>query len=99
MTAFNWKRKNENIIRGCICMDRNNCVGCSTREEHIADVYQPPMTNYDRLIRKSQEELAEIFTDIGVRTLRLHKLPVTTPVIEQAKADWLEWLKQETTNE
>lgn len=57
--------------------------------------YEPkPMTNYDRIRAMSVEELAELLTDVGVRTLRLHRLPVAEPVIEQAKEDWLDWLKE-----
>lgn len=57
-----------------------------------------PQTNADRIRAMTDEELAEVFTDVGVRTLRLHRIPVAEPVIEQAKEDWIFWLKQEADN-
>lgn len=57
-----------------------------------------PTTKADKLRAMSDEELADVLTDIGVRTLRLHKLPVTEPVIEQATEDWLDWLRQEAND-
>jgi hypothetical protein len=56
------------------------------------------MKNGDSIRAMTDEELAEVFTDVGVRTLRLHRIPVAEPVIEQAKEDWLNWLKQEADN-
>lgn len=56
-------------------------------------VGEKPKTNADHIRAMTDDELAEMLTDIGVRTLRRHNLPVTEPVIKQAKEDWLNWLK------
>ena len=55
-------------------------------------------SNADRIRSMTDEELAEMFTDVGVRTLRLHRMPVAEPVIEQAKEDWFDWLRQEASD-
>lgn len=51
---------------------------------------KPIITHGDSVRSMTDEELADMFTDIGVRTLRLHKLPVVELVIEQTKEDWLD---------
>ena len=66
------------------------------REQFIA--LNKKRTNYDLIRAMSVEEMAELLTDVGVRTLRLHRLPVAEPVIEQAKEDWLDWLRQEVAD-
>ena len=53
---------------------------------------QLPKTNYDRLIRKTPEELAEWLVFVEQRILELQ------PMLERPAlyADWLNWLKQES---
>ncbi len=73
---------------------------CFCEEVFDCEDYEPivkPITNYDRIRAMSVEEMSELLTDVGVRTLRLHRLPVAEPVIEQAKEDWLDWLRQEAS--
>ena len=73
----------------------DTCRECGIAMLNYEEAKPKPITNYDRIRAKSVEEMAELLTDVGVRTLRLHRLPVAQPVIEQAKEDWILWLKQE----
>ena len=55
------------------------------------DMERKPITNYDCIISKSPEELAEwIAGDV---------LNLTGGSLKMATEAWLDWLKQETTNE
>lgn len=53
--------------------------------DHPAFQYAKPITNYDRLIRKTPEELAGW----------LSRPPGTW--VYKSKTEWLDWLKQEAT--
>lgn len=57
MTSFNWKTSKSPIIHGCLCLDRNNCHGCSRYEQHKSNVYPPPKVNADRVRAMSDEEI------------------------------------------
>jgi hypothetical protein len=58
--------------------------------------YKPPIeTNYDRLVRKSPEELAEFMWIRGCPTAAMCDACIKSSMGKYCKECWLDWLKQE----
>ena len=79
------------------CSDCKNtgkqiCTVCCTYQGGVPDRWEPkPVTNYDRIISKTPEELAEWLVLVEQRILEMQ------PALERPALykDWLDWLKQE----
>lgn len=77
------------------CGDKSKCdFYPSVREEG-----KKPVTNYDRIIRKSPEELAVLFEDMGDCPPRAcpHDGEGANVTRKDCLACWIDWLKQEVS--
>ena len=97
-----YKRIRDNIIRTWPAWKRkiyNSCFAVSTHAEKLPEDDRtrstPVWTNYDRLISKTPEELAQAFVAITTQ-----KRPSTYTAEEfclddgeMSEMDWLDWLK------
>lgn len=80
----------ERCVHGkpCLYADTDNayCLMCDSGE------YFKPLTNYDRIVSKSIEELAEwIINAVNADIFRVEVLGTHPHGVD----DWLDWLKEE----
>jgi hypothetical protein len=66
-----------------------SCTECPASKSDYVQFKRKPKTNYDRIISKSPEEMAEWIAG-GV-------LNLTGGSLEMATEAWLDWLKEEAT--
>lgn len=73
------------------------CNTCITEYSHngVLPSYTPLMTNYDRIIRKTPEELARLFADGNCGYCRIHDFCFAKGCRNDCEHMWLDWLKEE----
>lgn len=80
-------------------IDREPCDHCSDvyikTGDHPAFQYAKPATNYDRIIRKSLEELSEFIEKLTKGLIVPPGCPKAGCKSEYCQKCWLDWLKEE----